>query len=85
MVPSLISTRIEGNKRQSAIDKLFLEKVESELCEDLMASRVARRRNQPDSSNSSQVSKANLKIPNLEEKLNRLRFNSRFSLTKNKD
>lgn len=76
---------LEGNKHKSAIDKLFLTKVESELCEELMASKVARPRAQSDSSNSSEVSKANLKVPNLGEMLRLLKSNSPFSLTKNKD
>lgn len=42
--PRWSAPALEGHKCKSAIEKLFLEKVECELCEDLMASRVARPR-----------------------------------------
>lgn len=82
--PRWSAPALEGHKGRSAMEKLFLEKVECELCEELLASGVARPRAHSDSSNSSELSYPRQTWMGLAERLNSIRSNSGFSLAKNR-
>lgn len=82
--PRWSASALEDHKGKSAIEKLFVEKVDCELCEELLASGVARPRAHSDGSNSSELSKANLDVSGLAERLNSIRSNSGFFLAKNR-
>ena len=78
--PSWSAPALGGNKSKHKINKYFLEKVESELYENLTASKFARPRAHSDSSNSSEGGKALLQVVNLEKKVADLKTNSTIRL-----
>lgn len=67
---------LEGNKYMQKIDKNFLDKVELELYENLMASKCARPRAHSDSSNCIEGAMALLQVINLEKKVTDLKTKS---------
>lgn len=67
LYPKWSAPALEGNKYKHKIDKNFLEKVESELYENLKASKFARSWAHSDSSNSSEGGMVLLKVRNLEK------------------
>ncbi len=77
--PKWSAPALEGNKYKHKIDKNFLEKVESELYENLKDSRLARPRAHSDSSNSSEGGMAVLKVKDMEKKVTDLQTDSMIS------
>ncbi len=60
---------LERSKHKHKIDKNFLGKVESELYENLNASKIARPQAHSDSSNSSEGGMAKMRVENMDKKL----------------
>lgn len=66
---------LEGSKYKHKIDMNFLGKVESELYENLKASKIARPRAHSDSSNSSEGGMVKMRVENMDKKLADFRIN----------
>ena len=83
--PKWSAPSLEGYKYKDKIDMNFLGKVESELYENLKASRLARPRAHSDSSNSSEGGMATMRVKNMEKKIRDIRTEGGFLIASASD
>ena len=82
--PRWSAPALEDNEHNSTIDKRFHEKVESEMCEYLKDSNIARPWSQSDSSNYSDRSKTIMNAKLVRDNSSKMRFNYPFFVNKKK-